>query len=343
MHWDQWSKFTSSLALDSLLDSIRDKIPMLQVFAIRVRNGSLAKHGEPVRSRTVEDYLRSIGQTFCAMGLPDPRLDLSMSTDFRLQRMLKAFSKKDPPPNRVKPVPVQVLHRIMTVARAGNDPFQLATADMITLAFFFLLRPGEYTSSPSDTTPFTLQDVQLFSGQRRLDLSTAPEASIRSATFATLTFTNQKNGVRGEVIGLGTSGNPHLCPVRAVVRRILHLRASQADPSTPLATVTHNNRIHRVTPAAITSTLRSAVTFLGPTLGFLPSDVSARCLRAAGANALLCANVDSDVIRLLGRWRSDEMLRYLHVQAAPIMRDFSRRMLQGGNFTLIPNQLVPQY
>ena len=248
MHWDQWSKFTSSLALDSLLDSIRDKIPMLQVFAIRVRNGSLAKHGEPVRSRTVEDYLRSIGQTFCAMGLPDPRLDLSMSTDFRLQRMLKAFSKKDPPPNRVKPVPVQVLHRIMTVARAGNDPFQLATADMITLAFFFLLRPGEYTSSPSDTTPFTLQDVQLFSGQRRLDLSTAPEASIRSATFATLTFTNQKNGVRGEVIGLGTSGNPHLCPVRAVVRRILHLRASQADPSTPLATVIHNNRVHRSHP-----------------------------------------------------------------------------------------------
>jgi hypothetical protein len=57
--------------------------------------------------------------------------------------------------------------------------------------------------------------------------------------------------------------------------------------------------------------------------------------------ALLCAHVDTDVIRLLGRWRSDEMLRYLHVQAEPVMRDFSRLMLAGGAFTLLPNQDVP--
>jgi hypothetical protein len=57
--------------------------------------------------------------------------------------------------------------------------------------------------------------------------------------------------------------------------------------------------------------------------------------------ALLCAQVDSNVIRLLGRWHSDEMLRYLHVQAEPVMRDFSRRMLLGGSFTLLPNQAVP--
>lgn len=71
--------------------------------------------------------------------------------------------------------------------------------------------------------------------------------------------------------------------------------------------------------------------------------MSARCLRAAGANALLCAQVDPDIIRLLGRWRSDEMLRYLHLQAAPIMSDFAPRMLQGGNFRLLPNQMVPSF
>jgi hypothetical protein len=56
--------------------------------------------------------------------------------------------------------------------------------------------------------------------------------------------------------------------------------------------------------------------------------------------ALLCANVDTDRIRLLGRWRSDEMLRYLHVQAEPLMRNFSSLMLTGGHFTLIPNHEV---
>jgi hypothetical protein len=59
--------------------------------------------------------------------------------------------------------------------------------------------------------------------------------------------------------------------------------------------------------------------------------------------ALLCAQVDTDIIRLLGRWRSDEMLRYLTVQAAPVMRDFSSRMLNQGSFTLHPNQDVPMF
>jgi hypothetical protein len=49
--------------------------------------------------------------------------------------------------------------------------------------------------------------------------------------------------------------------------------------------------------------LKAAVTFLGPTLGFLAGDVSAHSLRAAGAMALLCAHVlDTDIIRLVGRW-----------------------------------------
>ncbi len=256
--------------------------------------------------------------------------------------MLSSYAKADPPPNRVKPVPIMVVHRIFAVAFANDaDVISQCLADMIGLAFFFLLRPGEYTDSASDTTPFTLADVQLFCGQQRLDLATASPANIMSATFASLTFTTQKNGVRGEVIGLSHSGDPILSPPRILGRRILHLRSSNAPPNTPLAQCFPGVQPHAITPAAITTALRQAVTYLGPTLGFLPSDVSARCLRAAGANALLCANVDSNVIRLLGRWRSDEMLCYLHLQAAPIMNKFSRLMLAGGSYTLVPNQLVP--
>jgi hypothetical protein len=56
--------------------------------------------------------------------------------------------------------------------------------------------------------------------------------------------------------------------------------------------------------------------------------------------APLCAHVDADTIRLLGRWRSDVMLRCLTAQAQPVMRDFSRRMLEGANYLLLPNQDV---
>ena len=213
---------------------------------------------------------------------------------------------------------------------------------MIILAFFFLLRPGEYTATASDNTPFRLADIRLAIGGQYLDPFLATEADLEAATFVSLTFTTQKNSVRGEVIALGRSGDPSLCPVRAVVRRVLHLREHGAVPDTPLAVYYLNGHWCRVSPADITNTLRTAVLAVGPAhLGFTPADVSARCLRAAGAMALLCAHVDTDVIQLLGRWRSDEMLRYLHLQAEPVMRNFSRLMLAGGHFALHPNADVP--
>ena len=276
------------------------------------------------------------------MGAPDPRLDESGSIDFRLNRMLKAYSKTDPSPNRVKPVPIPVIRRIMAVATASNDPFNKGIADLICLAFFFLLRPGEYAISTSESTPFEVKDVQLFCGQQRLPLDTATPAQLMCCTFASLTFDKQKNAVRGEVVGHAPSGAVDLCPVRAIARRILHLREHNAPLTTPLSHVYTNDGIKPIKPAHITSSIRLAVTYLGPSLGFLPQDVSARCLRAAGANALLCGGVDTDVIRLLGQWRSDEMLRYLHTQAGPVLRDFSKKMLAGGSFTLIPNQQVPR-
>jgi hypothetical protein len=57
--------------------------------------------------------------------------------------------------------------------------------------------------------------------------------------------------------------------------------------------------------------------------------------------ALLCAQVDTDKIRLLGHWRSDEMLHYLHVQAYPAVARLAPVMLQHGHFTLISNQPIP--
>ena len=132
----------------------------------------------------------------------------------------------------------------------------------------------------------------------------------------------------------------------ALVRRVLYLRAHGAPPNTPLSRLYQQPNVvlggpTRVTPTHITNELREATKSLGPSLGFLPSDVSARSLRAAGANALLLSNVDPNIIRLIGRWKSDEMLRYLHVQAAPLMEDYSRRMLVGGDYSLLPNQMVP--
>ena len=143
----QWQKcidFCTELVLDPFLEASKDKVPILQVFIHRVRIGELAANGNQIRSRSVEDYLRAVAQTFLSMGADDPRLNSALNTDFRIARMLAAWKKEDPPANRVKPIPISVIRRIAFVAQhLPHDSERLrATADMIIIAFFFLLRPG---------------------------------------------------------------------------------------------------------------------------------------------------------------------------------------------------------
>jgi hypothetical protein len=154
-----------------------------------------------------------------------------------------------------------------------TSPLPTCAASLSSISFAL---PGEYMVSPSESTPFRLCDVQLRISNRRLDLLLATDTDIRSATFATLTFTTRKNGVRGEVIGLSRSGNPHLCPVISLCNRILHAREHHADLTVPIARYYDRGRWHNVTSTNISTTLKAAVTYLGPTLGFLAADVSAR-------------------------------------------------------------------
>ena len=339
-HWSVWRSFCHELAFDPLLADIASPITILQVFAVRYRSGQIAPSHRQVKGRTVEGALRSVGQTIASLGASDPRLTQSNQIDFRLQRMLAAYGKADPPPQRVKPLPLAAHRHIVSIAAASNNTRMLASAQMITLAFFFLLRPGEYTSTTSDTTSFTLDDVQLFIGNVRLNLTTATDQALLRATFCTLEFTTQKNGVRGEVIGLGRSGSLLLCPVRALAQRVIHLRHHNAPAVSPLGKYFFQSAWRDLKPKDITADLRHAVSILGSSVGLVPSDVSARSLRASGAMALLCADIDHDRIKLIGRWRSDEMIRYLHVQAAPVMSKFSRAMITNGDFRLIPNRHV---
>lgn len=222
----------------------------------------------------------------------------------------------------------------------GAPPGSLlsATGDCLVLAFYFLLRPGEYSGAPRTTADdlFRIQDVGVWIGHRRLDPCRCPTPDLLAATFVTVTFTSQKNGVRGETLGHGRSGHPSLCPVHALTRRLMHLRVAGAAPTTPLNAYRLPPETWQfVLPSDITTLLRRAVALLPPALtDFATRDISARSTRAGGAMAMLCGGIDSDRIRLIGRWRSDEMYRYLHVQAQPVMAGVAATMLRGGDFRL---------
>lgn len=236
-----------------------------------------------------------------------------------------------------------MIQQILHVAHSGaGSPILQAIADMICIAFFYLMRPGEYTGTFGRTKPFCLGHVRLFRGDHCLHLATASEAELFAASRTAYTFDNQKNGVRGEVIGHGRTGQFLCCPVLATVRRVQYLRDNGASAATPLATSWVNGRAIGINNNEITQALRTAIITLGSdALGLQPSDVEARSLRAGGAMALLNGGCDDNIIKLMGRWRSDAMLRYLHGAAAHTS-GYAAKMLCGGSYTLLPGDTVPQ-
>lgn len=276
------------------------------------------------------------------MGARDVRLQSNGKQDYRLRELYAGFSKADPEPTRVPPVPVQVLIHLM--AQQTQSDFHQAVQDLTCIAFFYLCRPGEYTPpSPSSSysAPFRLIDVTFTSGNTSQLATTATVSFMQHASSVTLTYTNQKNGVRNEKILHGRTPHPHLCPVKRLFRRVQHLRQHQAEPNTPLYTVFTTTGLTQVSSHNITTALRTSAAATSHLTNILPSLITARGLRAGGAMALLCARVDKDEIKLVGRWKSDAMLRYLHSQAMPLMKHFSTLMTQHGSFSFPPDSIVP--
>jgi hypothetical protein len=130
---------------------------------------------------------------------------------------------------------------------------------MICIAFFFMLRSGEYTGTTSDNTPFRLEDVSAYVRDRKLNVLLCSEAELDATTSVSYTFTTQKNGTRDEKIVQGPSGNALCCPARATVRRIKHYRLKKSSSSAPLASYYLPKRRTAIKPKDVTETLRHAM------------------------------------------------------------------------------------
>ena len=195
-HWRICNSHCEEFGLDPFLKTYNDPIPHLAIFAQRYQSREIAPKKKPVSANYVSDILCSIGQAFSSVGTPDPRLSsVDGKIDFRLRRQKMSWSKNDPPPKRVKPCPVTIVLWLLERAYNSVIPLEsdMSMADMVCIAFFFLLRPGEYTGITTDNQAFTLNDVYLYLGKRKLSLATAIDSELEAATSCALHFTTQKN------------------------------------------------------------------------------------------------------------------------------------------------------
>ena len=192
-------------------------------------------------------------------------------------------------------------------------------------------RPGEVIKSTRTdrgrSCPFVLENVSFSRARgRTLNVGTTGLRSLNDvlgkSSLSTLTYTDQKNCIKGESVAHAPTGERHLCPVRALERIVQHLAKNRASAKCPL--YRYYDPVNRqtgkkmstpkprdVTTLMVTTLLRRAATRVQSRTGIPPQRITSRSLRPGGATSLLCAGETPTNIALVGRWRSEAILRYL--------------------------------
>ena len=179
--------------------------------------------------------------------------------------------------------------------------------------------------------------------QLQLDVFEAKASQLRAVDWSGMTFTVQNSGVPGEIVGHARSDALHACPVVGLAELWLLLRKHGAPHDAPLGKYREipSGPLCYIKSSDITKALKSTARIHGAEFGIGPDDVSTGCLRSTGAMALFCGSVDVSRIRILGRWQSWTMLRYLHFKSWAVMRGLSAAMLQGGKIDMLPPGRLP--
>ena len=183
-----------------------------------------------------------------------------------------------------------------------------------------MLRVGEYTPTSSKsrkkrTIPLRKSDVRLFFSDGKAINPNATSDILRQAKSCAICLENQKNGLKDQTLVHEASGDPLLCPAKAMVILLETLRGLPGH--TPLGTYSYSNKRYRIKAHEIVQTIRYGASqdnlFAA---GFDICRLGSHSLRSGGAVRLKAAGTDDGLIKKLGRWSSDTYARYIqpHIQ-----------------------------
>jgi hypothetical protein len=271
---------------------------------------------------------------FDLAGYPDPRKPVSGGDDLLLafSRQLRSYRNTDPSTESQIALPVKIFQNICDNEGRSASPIEQATADVITIMFYFLLRVGEITcpeaNRPRRTVQFRRCDTSFWSKQANGSLirlpADTPLAQLLLADQVTLKLSNQKNGSRDATLHHeSVAGN--LCPVKAVARRYdASRRADPADPAAMLCLVAPRQFVVAKHVGQVLQ--RAAIRTTIWLEGFSLTRIGPHSIRASGAMALYLNNVTEQQICIIGRWKSKTWLTYIHSQIAAVSVGISRAM-----------------
>jgi hypothetical protein len=245
-----------------------------------------------------------------------------------LAQLLDGWKKEDPPSKKTLPVEVDVPELLVEWGlQSGALLLAGVVGDLTLIAFYFLLRVGEYTiksqrNDSKQTVPFKLENISFFKRDKLRQLRQlsryASDDDILSADSAAMTLDNQKNGHKNVCIHHEANGDSIFCPVRAVGRRYVYLRSQTNNNwSTPIHAYWDED-----------GQQKEAVTALEyPETRGIPIDrVDTHSLRGGGANALSLNGYSDTQIQKLGRWRGQSFKEYIRDELHSFATGMSKSM-----------------
>jgi hypothetical protein len=205
----------------------------LLTFAVAVREGQYGK-GHQIQVQSVEFALRAVAQKYVLDRYPNPRCasPAQQSLDLPIARLLKKYGDEDPPPEPKLAVPISTITAI--AEKYWWTAHLSAVADLVIIAFFYLLRVGEYTSPANprkkQTIPLRDCDIRLWNNAGHLISHSAGLKMLLQADSATICIAHTKNGTKGAVVH-HSCGRGSICPVAALARRVANIQAGPASGS----------------------------------------------------------------------------------------------------------------
>ena len=338
-YWKAWATYATACKTDPFLehtDNLRRDL-VVNAFAARVRAGTYGR-GSQIRVQGVSDALSAISKTIQLAGKHSPiyRED-GKSYNLSTARLLEGYRREDPPAVPQLAVPISVPNQCYKLAMQSSSPKEEATGQLIIIAFYYLLRVGEYTKPryvtrggkrirATRTKQFSVGNIGFFKNGKIIPRS-SPLEVLLSCDSATLKISNQKNGRMGDTIHQEAVPDAPACPVKALAYRVHHILSHGGNNDNLLCDYFNNDECDSITSNDIILAIRHAGKVLKLHEQAIDTDlIGAHSLRAGGAMALKLSGASDTIIMKVGRWRSLTFTQYIHNQIAHLSKDISKKM-----------------
>ena len=262
--------------------------------------------------------------------------------------MIEGMRRQDPLPRPQLAVPVKLVKTASKIAQGTKDQKMHAVTDLMMIAFYYLLRSGEYTKPKFVTTKegkrrkatrtvqFRVKDVGFFNGCFSINREKATLKELLQATTVTLRIHDQKNGRMGDCITQEAIPNG---PTQALARRVHHILSNGGNGDSLLCDFClQDGTWDCVQSADVVRHVRVISKLLRmDKQGIDPDLIGAHSLRAGGAMAMKLQGVSDTIIMKQGRWSSLTFLMYIHNQIAHLSKGLSQKMSTDIEFINVAN------